>query len=195
MSIKVELFPLMGACLDGHTVRLGDTKADVERALGRPLGRMESAVRISEEELSALLGGSEEDLPAGPHWFYHKNELRVDFDPQGRVEFIELLGGPEGTLQPILDGLELFQAPPEAVYDLLKEKNHGPMELGINCYCCVFLNLELGVYRDSVPEDVTELIWEAKDKGHPLTPEQIDCENDRTRWAAVGLGTKGYYTA
>lgn len=222
MSHTLELIPLTGIVLDGRTVRLGDTRADVERALGRPLGardsaarpwvEADSAVRPWIEELAltlvggqdgptAVLGGPDalpdepEPLPPGPHWFYFNNELRLDFDGQGRVEFIELLGGPSGALQPTVDGLPVFQAEPEAVYDLLKAKNCGPVDVGINCYSCTFLNLETGVYRDCVPEDVSDTIGEARTEGRPLSPEQIDYENGLTRWAAIGIGVKGYYTS
>lgn len=219
MSHTVELIPLSGIVLDGQAVCLGAARADVERALGKPLSVEKSAARpagagltAAESAALAALGGP--DGPAAvlgaagvpdnpphppewnaPHWFYFNNELRIDFDRQGRVEFIELLGGPEGELQPVMDGLELFQVPPEAVYDLLKAKNSGAVELGINCYCCVFLELETGIYRESVPEDVTELIGEAQTEGHPLSPEQIDYENGLTRWGAIGIGVKGYYTS
>lgn len=219
MAHTVELIPLTGIVLNGRTVRLGDTKADVERALGRPLGANESAARPlgdapqlsgAERQALELLGGPDgpaavlgggnaapegpEPLPPGPRWFYFRNELRLDFDGRGRVEFIELLGGPDGDLQPSIDGLEVFQAEPEAVYDLLKAKNSGPIDIGVNCYSCTFLNLETGIYRERVPEDVTEMIGEARAEGHPLTPEEIDYETGLTHWAAIGIGVKGYYT-
>lgn len=211
MAHTVELIPLTGMVLDGRTVRLGDTRADVERALGRPLGSRDSAASPWAEECPlTLLGGQDgpaavigglaappaesEPLPAGPHWFYFNNELRLDFDGQGRVEFIELLGGPEGALQPFIDGLAVFQAAPEAIYDLLKAKNCGPIDIGVNCYSCTFLNLETGVYRERVPDDVSEMIGEAQLEGRPLSPEEIDYETGLTRWAAIGIGVKGYYT-
>lgn len=219
MAHTVELIPLTGIVLNGRTVRLGDTKADVERALGRPLGADESAARplgdaprLSDAERQALelLGGPDgpvavlgggsaapegpEPLPPGPHWFYFHNELRLDFDGQGRVEFIELLGGPDGAFQPVIFGVEAFQAEPEAVYDLLKAKNSGPIDMSGDCYSCTFLNLETGIYRERVPEDVTEMIGEAQTEGHPLSSDEIDCETLKTRWAAIGIGVKGYYT-
>ena len=219
MTHTVELIPLTGIVLNGRTVRLGDTKADVERAFGRPLGADESAARplvdvpqLSDAERQALelLGGPDgpvailgssdaapeepEPLTASPHWFYFHNELRLDFDSQGRVEFIELLGGPDGAFQPVIFGVEAFRAEPEAVYDLLKAKNSGLIDMSGNGYSCTFLNLETGIYRERVPEDVTEMIGEARAEGHPLTPEEIDYETGLTHWAAIGIGVKGYYT-
>ena len=219
MAHTVELIPLAGIVMNGRTVRLGDTKADVERTLGRPLGASENSARPlgdaprlngAERQAMELLGGPDgpvavldgqaealeepDPLPPGPRWFYFHNELRLDFDSQGRVEFIELLGGPEGELQPSIGGLEVFQAEPETVYDLLKAKNSGPIDIGVNCYSCTFLNLETGIYRERVPEDVTEMIGEARAEGRPLSAGEIDCETLKTRWAAIGIGTKGYYT-
>lgn len=211
MAHTVELTPLVGIVLDGQAVRLGDTKANIEQILGRPLGARDSAARPLAEECpltplggqdgpTAVLGGRDappeepDPLPAGSRWFYFSNELRLDFDGQGRVEFIELLGGPEGALQPFIDGLAVFQADPEAIYDLLKAKNCGPIDIGVNCYSCTFLNLETGVYRERVPDDVSEMIGEARLEGRPLSPEEIDYETGLTRWAAIGIGVKGYYT-
>lgn len=180
--MNVELIPLAGIALDGKTIQLGGSKADVERALGRPCpqrGRTDSAPNFSEDEWKALellggldgpaavLGGPEPPpdkapLPEEPRWYYFGNELRIDFDNSGRVAFIELLGGPDGVLQPVIFGLPAFQEPPEAVVERLKEKNGGgflDIEKG---YSYTFKKLSVGLYRESVPENVQEMIEEAQ---------------------------------
>ena len=97
--MKVELIPLEGIALDGKAIRLGGTKADVTQALG-------SAGTVRQNSL-----------------YYFSNELRVDFDGKGRVEFIGLLGGPDGALQPVIFDVGAFQADPETVAALLKERS------------------------------------------------------------------------
>ena len=167
--MKVELIPLEGIALDGKAIRLGGTKADVTQALG-------SAGTVRQNSL-----------------YYFSNELRVDFDGKGRVEFIELLGGPDGALQPVIFDVGAFQADPGTVAALLKERNGGDMTDGENGHCLQFWKLSVGLYRESVPEDVAGMIEEAAANGHPLGEEEIEDEKRRTHWAAIGVGAEGYY--
>ena len=167
MADQVELIPGVGAVLEGKAVRLGDTRADVEQALG------------------------EGDHVRWNSLYYFNNELRVDFNGDGRVEFIELLGGPDGKLQPVIFGVEAFREPPEVVLALLKEKNGADFLDNEKGYCYTFKKLSVGLYRESVPENVAELMEEAD--GHPLSEEYIEYEKRRTHWATIGVGAEGYY--
>lgn len=169
MEYTVELIPGVGVVLDGKTVRLGDTRADVEQTLS---------------------------APSHTHWnalYYFANELRVDFDEEGRVEFIELLGGPDGKLQPVVFGLEAFQTEPETVAELLKGKNGDDFVDSESGYSYAFKKLSVGLYRESVLDNVTEMIEEASAGGHPLSAEDIAYEKRRTHWATIGVGAEGYY--
>ena len=169
MEYTVELIPGVGAVLDGKTVRLGDTRADVEQTLG------------------------EGENVRWNSLYYFGSELRIDFDGEGRVEFIELLGGPEGALQPVIFGLEAFRAEPETVVELLKEKNGGEFVDTEKGYSYAFKKLSVGLYRESIPKNVTEMIEEAEADGHPLSAEDIEYEKRRTHWATIGVGAEGYY--
>ena len=110
------------------------------------------------------------------------------------MEFIELLGGPDGTFQPVLFGLEAFQADPEAVVGLLKEKNGADFLDTEKGYSYAFKKLSVGLYRESVPQNVPEMIEEAEADGNPLSEEDIEYEKRRTHWATVGIGVENYYT-
>ena len=169
MADQVELIPGVGAVLGGKTVRLGDTQADVEQALG-----------VGENVRWNSL-------------YYFASELRVDFDGEGRVEFIELLGGPDGQLQPVIFGVKAFREPPEAVVELLKEKNGGEFVDNEHGYSYAFQKLSVGLYRESIPKNVDETIEEARADGHPLSEEDIEYEKRRTHWATIGVGAEGYY--
>lgn len=169
MAQNVEVIPQAGVIVDGRIVRLESTKADVMQALGS----------AEADRWNSL--------------YYFNNELRVDFDQEGRVEFIELLGGPEGQLQPVIFGVGAFQADPEVVAALLKEKNGWDVIDGEKGHCLQFLKLSVGLFRESVPENVAGIIEEAEADGHPLSEEEIGDEKRRTHWAAIGVGVEGYY--
>ena len=169
MAYRVEVIPQVGVVVDGKTVQLEDRRENVEQILGAPSGSRWNSL------------------------YYFDNELRVDFDEEGRVEFIELLGGPEGKLQPVVFGMEAFQADPDAVAALLEEKNDWDVIDGEHGHCLQFLKLSVGLYRESVPENVAEMIAEAEADGHPLSEEDIEHEKRRTHWATIGVGTEDYY--
>lgn len=169
MEHTVELIPQVGIVLDGAAVRLESSREEVEQALGSP------------------------ESTRWNSFYYFDNELRIDFDEAGCAEFIELLGGPDGALQPVLWGLEVFRAPPEAVLGLLREKNGPNFVDAERGYCYTFRNLNVGLYRESVPENVQELIAEAEAGGHPLSEADIEHETRRTHWATAGLGAEYYY--
>lgn len=169
MAHKVEVIPQVGVILDGKTICLGSTRADVEQMLGSG-----EAIRWNS--------------------LYHfDSELRVDFDEEDRVEFIELLGGPDGKLQPVVFGLEAFQADPEAVVELLKEKNGADFLDTEKGYSYGFQKLSVGLYRESIPDNVPEMIEEAEADGNPLSEEDIEYEKRRTHWATIGVGVENYY--
>ena len=165
----VELLPLVGVMLDGKRIRLGSTREGVEELLGR-----------AEQEHSRSL-------------YYFHSELHIVLDERNCVEFIELSGGPDGTLQAVLDDVKLFQAEPEQVYEWLKQKNNGEVLDNERSYGYAFLELSVGLYRESIPENVPEMIAEAKAEGHPLALDEIDAEIRRTYWACAGVGVKDYY--
>lgn len=169
MAVRVEVIPQMGVIADGKTIRLESTKADVAQTLGE-------AENVRWNSL-----------------YYFSSELRIDFNEEDQVEFIELLGGPEGKLQPVVFGMEVFQSDPETVYELLKEKNGADFLDAEKGYCYAFKKLSVGLYRESVPENVAEMIEEAKADGNPLSEEDIAYEKRRTQWASIGVGVENYY--
>lgn len=167
--LPVEMIPLVGVIADGKTVRLGDTRADVEQTLENP----------SHTQWNSL--------------YYFANELRIDFDEEGRAEFIELLGGPDGALQPVIFGVAAFQAEPETLVELLKKKNGGEFVDTEKGYSYAFKKLSVGLYRESIPANVAEMMEEAEADGHPLNEADIEYEKRRTHWATIGVGVEGYY--
>ena len=51
--------------------------------------------------------------------------MRFDFDDDGKVEFIEFLGGIDGKLQPTIYGVSVVQSKADTLYNILSDENHG----------------------------------------------------------------------
>jgi len=164
----IVITPLEGIRIGGKEIQLGSTLGELKAALGEPD-------------------------------FVHKNsqyysELRVDFGADGKAEFIEFLGGADGALQPIIYGVPAFKTSADELYKLLAEKNGGEIDDSENGYSYAFLNISVGVYRESIPEDVEEMISEAESEGFPMSDEDIADERKKAKfWATIGIGRADYY--
>ena len=98
--------------------------------------------------------------------------MRFDFDDDGKVEFIEFLGGIDGKLQPTIYGVSVFQSKADTLYNILSDENHGEIDDSGNGYSYGFLNISVGVFRPNIPKD------EMKKANY---------------WATIGIGTADYY--
>ena len=57
-----------------------------------------------------------------------------------------------------------------------------------------FLEISVGVYRSSTPEDVREMFEDAKREGVQLDPEEMKNEmKNAMHWNTIGIGKQGYY--
>ena len=167
---RVVIYPLDRVEIDGQSLRLGDSQMAVE----------------------AVFGPGE---PAGNRWYYDHMQLAVDYDNAGKAEFIEFLGGPDGSLRPLIDGVSIFDAGAEEVTALLTKKNGGkPRDLE-NGHCLCFTSISVGLFRARTPEDVREMEEEMRAEG--VFPEGNPELNSEWRmalhWNAVGIGRVGYY--
>ena len=166
----IVITPLKSVRIGGSEIRLGCTPSELKAALGEP----ESLHKNST--------------------YYFGNELRVDFGTDGRAEFIEFLGGTDGALQPIIYGVPAFKTSADELYKLLAEKNGGEIDDSENGYSYAFLNISVGVYRESIPENVGEMIAEAEREGFPMSAEDIAAERKKAEfWATIGIGRAGYF--
>lgn len=155
--------PLEGIEWKGQTVLLGGTRAEVQQVFGKP-----------EKEKDA--------------YYYFDSNLRIDFDDEGRVEFIEFLGSVDATVRPIIYDKDAFECMADEIYQLLKEKNHGRMIDEEDGYSYAFVNLSVGVYRECLPADIEEMEEEG------ASEEELEEEKKLAyHWATIGIGVKGYY--
>jgi hypothetical protein len=163
MNETIIVKTLEGIEWNGTNILFGYTKEDVEKILGKPDKKKES-------------------------YYYFDSALRFDFDENGELEFIEFLGGIESSVHPVIYGTDAFTAMADEIYDLLK-KNNGGRLIDEECgYAYAFVNISVGVYRESIPEDIEEMEEEG------AFPEDLEEEKKLAyHWATLGIGKKGYY--
>ena len=175
MDETLLLLPLEGVEWKGFRVSFGDSRARVEEIFGAP-----SAVNNS--------------------CYYFEKQLRFDFDAGGKLEFIEC-GGPDGVLKPQIYGASVFETDAQKLLDLLERENAGDVDDSEAGYCYAFLNISVGIYRETTPEDVEEMIASmraVKDNVTALVSGDVAAavEEERrraNRWESIGIGRPGYY--
>ena len=166
---RIEIIPLVGVKFDEQMLALSATQQEVETLLGKPESVQEA------------------------FWYYTNSELCVNFDEEGRVEFIEFLAGIDGTLQPEIYGVSAFQTEAKKLYRILRKENGRALE-DDGGYGYSFLKLSIGVFRDTTPADVKEMIRDARKDGEPMGEEEIEEEKRKANyWATIGIGIPGYY--
>lgn len=167
MNIKIK--PLEGIEWNENFISLQCSKEAVEQLLGKP----------------DILENS---------YYYFNNELRFDFNDENELEFIEFLAGTEGDIQPEIFGINPFSIQADELYSILSEHNCGEIYDSENGYSYAFLEISIGIYRESTPEGVLEMIEDAKENNEPLSKEECVFEMNRANhWATIGLGIEGYY--
>ncbi|MBD5130793.1 MAG: hypothetical protein HDT43_12855 [Ruminococcaceae bacterium] len=166
---EIVLLPLEGVILGDKKINLGMSVDEVKKVIGEP-----------ETVHNASL-------------YYFGNELRIDLDGD-KAEFIEFLGGADGALQPAIYGVPAFKTGADELYSLLAEKNGREINVSENGYSYAFLNISVGVYRESIPGNVEEMIAEAERDGFTMSAEDIAEERKKAEfWATIGIGIREYY--
>ena len=91
--------------------------------------------------------------------------MAIDYSDDNTVEFIEFLGGIDGFLHPVIYGVSAFDTLANELVKLLQQKNDGEIDEAEQGYSYTFLNISVGVYRETRPSDVMEMIEEMKAHG------------------------------
>ncbi|MGO5114665.1 hypothetical protein ACTQ33_06490 [Candidatus Avoscillospira sp. LCP25S3_F1] len=163
------ILPLKGIQWDNQYILLGNTREAVEAKLGQP----------------EIVGNS---------YYYFKSELRLDFSGEDKLEFIEFLAGYNGDIQPLIYGVQAFQVGADELYHVLKEHNYGDIIDNENGYSFAFPNIGIGIFRESIPDNVTDLISEMKEMDIDIT-ENSNIEEERLKashWATISLASPNY---
>lgn len=168
--MKVTIYPLEKITLGTLSIAFGMPLASVEAVIGRG------------------------QIVRNRH-FYFNNELAIDYDADHRVEYIEFLGGIDGDLQPVIFDCSVFDADADALAEVLRQKNGDEMTDVDGGYTLSFHQLSIGLYRETRPSDVLEMMEEMKALGIPTEDNEDVAEEMRraSHWAAIGAGISGYY--
>lgn len=171
MQHQILMFPRLGMEFDGNSIRFGQTRDEVDGLLGVP-----------------------ESVRNG-RCYYCGKELALDFDGEGKLEFIEFLGGPEGNLHPDLYGEDPFDADADELLARLSERNGPDLDDSEAGYSYVLRNLSIGLYREITPEDVQAMVREMS-RMDLMAFSRFNLEKEQCRahrWATIGIGKRNYY--
>jgi len=160
----VTVFPLRGIQLGDKILELNMTSAEAEEILGAP------------------------QLMRDNQWYYCNSELRIDFDADGLVEFIEFIGGKNGAIQPVVYELAAFECNELELYCALERHTSDEIMDEEDGHCYVFKDISVGIYRELAPWDVSKMEKEG------LPGEELEQERARAEhWDTLGIGRRGYY--
>ena len=168
--MNIEVYPLEKIVIDGVPIYLGMDQSAVETAIGK--GQL-----------------------TGKRYYYYDNDMVIDYSENKTVEFIEFLGGIDGSVHPVIYGVSAFDTLADELADLLRQKNAGEIDDSEQGYSFAFLNISVGVYRERRPSDVMEMIEEMKADGISTEDnEDVAAEMRKANhWATIGVGVAGYY--
>lgn len=166
--MNIQIYPLDKVVFDNLSIYFGMEKSVVELALGA--GEV-----------------------IGNRYYYFNNEIAIDYR-ENKVDFIEFLSGVDGKLKPTIYGVSAFDANAIELVDVLKANNRGEICDDENGYSYQFSNISIGIYREALPDEIKEMIEEAKNDGNPMSDDEIAYEIKRANyWATIGCGAVGYY--
>ena len=166
--MNIQIYPLDKVVFDNVSICLGMEKKAVELALG-----------VGEA--------------IGNRYYYFNSEMAIDYQ-ENKVNFIEFLGGVDGKLKPTIYGVSAFDVEADELVDVLKTNNNGELCDDENGYSYQFSNISIGLYREAIPNEIAEIVEEAKSFGNPMSDDEIQYEMKRANyWAAIGIGVTGYY--
>lgn len=172
-KVRVDLIPLKGIKLESDDkVQFGQSKEDVKGILGNPSTEYEDKS------------------------YYDDLEIRIDFDENDCVEFMEVLAGPYcKRIEPFIYGKNPFELVDTQLLELLTEMNIGSIDDHEVAYGYSFLNISVGIWRDMTSKNVEEMIHEAKEVGnYNLWKEELEADLERAKYfRTIGIGVKGYY--
>ena len=120
-----EVYPLEKVVLNGTSIALGMPQTAVEARLGK--------------------GDSVKNRR-----YYFNSDLAIHYAQDGTVEYIEFLGGVDGSLNPVLYEVSAFDVPADALVNMLRDKNGGAMLDTEHGYSYAFPNLSVGIYREGL---------------------------------------------
>ncbi len=177
--MKIITKPLDGIYFEDKKILLGEERRSVEETVTNISSKQKI---VHERGLSIYL---------------FNTNLRVDFDNNDCVEFIEFLGGFHSEVQALIYGVDAFKTNADELFELLKKHNEGEIGDNENGYSYAFKNIGVGIWRGSTPENLAEFIKEIRNEegiDEAIVEENIKEEMLKSNyWQTLGIGIKNYY--
>jgi hypothetical protein len=128
--------------------------------------------------------------------FFTEHGFHIHYNENDVVEFIEIMGDMQSTFE--LYGKNPFATDTKLLIDELTEKNNGAINLIDAPEDYMFLDLSLGVFRNSTPEKFVKYIEQTKlenpDDFVNGIPEWLLQDLEKTKYfQIIGLGNKDYF--
>ncbi|SFC84161.1 hypothetical protein SAMN02910406_02492 [Ruminococcus albus] len=172
--MRFTILPPEGIEADGRRINIGASAEDITDVLGQPADILNDDSGLT-------------------RYFYFNNELRFDLDSNGRLSFVEFIGGTEGKLRPEIYGINAFEADADALLALLTENDSGASTED-GGYSYYFPNIQIGISRHATPEAIAKMKAEYIAEGEEISPGILAFEQNRaSHWSMIGIGQSGYY--
>ncbi len=130
--------------------------------------------------------------------YLFRSSLQIYSDIHNKVEFIQFGGGYNIELEVSIYGINPFKTKEDLLFKILKDKNNGTIGDTENGYSYEFKNISVGIWRESIPENLAEFIDGINSDGsisQDIKDDNIREETIKSSyWEAVGIGIANYYT-
>ena len=168
--MNIYVFPLDRIELNSQSICIGCDRNQVVSCLGKPEAIHEN------------------------RYYYFGAELAFDCNSDGKIEYIEFLGGREGKIQPIIYGCPAFSVKADELLAVLTRENSGSVVDNEGGYSYTFPNIEVGIYREMLPQEVAYMRQQAEEEGKEIDEQEYDRQMSRAMyWSTLGVGKRGYY--
>jgi hypothetical protein len=181
--LQIDIKPHLGIDVKNiGEVKLGQSQKEIESFIGLP--NISETIAVDNTQTNRA--------------FYDAYELRIDYNSDNEVTFIEFIYGPfpEKTELRIY-GVDPFKESAERLIELLTIYNAGKIDESEAPHSYAFEKISVGIWRQSVPSDIQELIEEKKgDNTYEIDKAWVNEELEKSKhfWT-IGIGRKGYYNS
>ncbi|MDR1284805.1 MAG: hypothetical protein LBJ88_01230 [Campylobacteraceae bacterium] len=168
---KIILNPLQGMSIEEiGQINFGESLDKIKLILGNP---------NNEEEFKL---------------YYDDLELRLDFDKNKLLEFIEIQGPYTQFIEPKIYNINPFKVYADELIDILTKNNNGEIDDFEAPYSYGFSEISVGIWRDLVPKNLEEAANELKNGEYEDSKIWIeeDLKKSQHFWT-IGIGNRDYY--
>jgi len=167
MKKIIKLMPLEGILIQNSLqIRLGMSDKELYNIIGKPDNKYEQEI------------------------FYDEYDIKIELDSFNKIEYIEILSNE-------IINVEIYKINPLELYadqliDLLKEKNGGDIFVEGNGIGYIFNNISVRLWRESIPDDINDIIIESKQDGvYDEMKDEIMSDLEKSKkFTTIGIGKK-----